>query len=160
VDAGWWQEVTRRSWQLLALAAAALALHFALRAGGEAARMPARLAADFYLWATILCVLGWSHHRLNRPWPWLAWAGEQVYPWYVLHQTVIIVLVFWLAPLQLRAPVEAALLVAGTLLGCWGLTAMIRRIAWLRPLFGLKPPVPPRCPSPAWPERPAAHSGG
>ena len=160
VDAGWWQEVTRLRWRLLALAAAALALHFTLRTLGTPARMPARLAADLYLWATILCVLGWSHRLLNRPWPWLAWANEQVYPWYVLHQTVIIVLVFWLAPLQLRATFEAPLLLAGTLLGCWGLTAVIRRSAWLRPLFGLKPPAPPRCPSPVWPEPPAARSGG
>ena len=29
--------------------------------------------------------------------------------------------------------------VAGTILGCWGLTAVIRRVDWLRPLFGMKP---------------------
>jgi glucans biosynthesis protein C len=98
-----------------------------------------RLVADCYLWATILAILGWSHHKLNRPWRWAAWANEQVYPWYVLHQTVIIVLVFWLAPLALGPVVEPALLVAGTVLGCWGLTAVIRRVQWLRPLFGLKP---------------------
>lgn len=151
VDAGWWDEVTRLRWKLLGLAVAALALHFALRALAGQPGLTARLAADVYLWITILCVLGWSHRLLNRPWPWLAWANEQVYPWYVLHQTVIIVVVFWLAPLRLGAAVEAPLLVALTITGCWGLTAIIRRSAWLRPLFGLKarvrPPAPPRYPS-------------
>jgi glucans biosynthesis protein C len=164
VDEGWWGEVTRLRWKLLAAAVAALAIHFALRAATGSPGLPARLAADAYLWTTILCVLGWSHHKLNRPWRWLAWANEAVYPWYVLHQTVIIVLVFWLAPLQLPAGLEALLLVAGTLAGCWGLTALVRRSAWLRPLFGLKagvrPPAPPRSPAPASPEHPAARSAG
>lgn len=162
VDAGWWHEVTRMRWKLLALAVGALCLHFAWRAWAGRPGIPARLAADAYLWATILCVLGWSHRLLNRPWPWLAWANEQVYPWYVLHQTVIIVLVFWLAPLGLDAALEAPLLLAGTVAGCWTLTALIRRSAWLRPLFGLKarvsPPGPPRCPSTASPAHPSGRS--
>ncbi|HYE38654.1 MAG TPA: acyltransferase family protein [Ramlibacter sp.] len=162
VDAGWWEEVKRLRWKLLALALAALAAHFALRTGSPGSGLAARLGADVYLWTTVLCVLGWSHRLLDRPWPCLAWANEQVYPWYVLHQTVIIVLVFWLAPLRLGVAVEAPLLVAGTVLGCWGLTAVIRRSAWLRPLFGLKGrlsrPAPPRYPSTASPERPSGRS--
>lgn len=161
VDAGWWREVTRLRWPLLAMAAAGLALHFALRAAADRPTFAARLAADFYLWATLLCVLGWAHRKLNRPWPWLAWANESVYPWYVLHQTAIIVLAVWLAPLALGPVMEPVLLLAGTVLACWGLTAVVRRSAWLRPLFGLKPrlrPAPPRCPSPASPAHPGAHS--
>jgi hypothetical protein len=117
-----------------------------------------RLAADVYLWTTLLAVLGWSHRLLNRPWRWLPWATEAVYPWYVLHQTLIIVLVTWLAPLRLGPVLEPGLLVAGTVLGCWSLTAVIRRTRWLRPLFGLKPPAPLRSPCPASPARPAANS--
>jgi glucan biosynthesis protein C len=60
-----------------------------------------------------------------------------VYPWYVLHQTLIIVLVWWLAPLRLGPWLEPAVLLTGTLLACWALTAVVRRRAWLRPLFGL-----------------------
>lgn len=160
VDEGWWREAMRLRWTTTAVALAALAAYFALRALPLRPNFPARLLADFYLWTTVLCVLGWAHRLLNRPWPWLAWANEQVYPWYVLHQTVIIVLVVWLAPLQLGAAAEAPLLVAGTIAGCWMLTAAIRRSAWLRPLFGLKPPARPRCPSPASPAHPSAHNAG
>lgn len=57
----------------------------------------------------------------------------------MLHQTLIIVAVVALAPLQLGPVLEPVLLVALTLLGCWALTdGLIRRVAWLRPLFGLK----------------------
>jgi glucan biosynthesis protein C len=170
VDAGWWKEVARLRWALLALAAGALVLHFLLRGAAGRPTLAARLAADLYLWTTILCVLGWAHRKLDRPWPWLPWANESVYPWYVLHQTVIIVLVFWLAPLALTPWVEAPLLVGGTVLGCWGVTALVRRSAWLRPLFGLRRrgaaaratrPTSrelPRCPSPSSPGTPAADS--
>ncbi|MBE7367693.1 acyltransferase family protein [Ramlibacter pallidus] len=163
VDAGWWAEVLRLRWNLLALSGAAFVAYLTLRALASGPTLAARLAADLYLWTTVLALLGWAHRLLNRPWRWLPWANESVYPWYVLHQTVIIVLVFWLAPLRWPAVLEAPVVVAGTILGCWGLTAVIRRSRWLRPLFGLpavRPPAPPRCPSPAWPAPPAAHSGG
>jgi glucan biosynthesis protein C len=136
VDSGWWAEVTRLRRPLLLGAAYALALYFLLAYIGWP-RLAVRLVADCYLWTSILAILGWSHRYLNRPWPWLAWSNQSVYPWYVLHQTMIIVLVFWLAPLKLAPGWEAVLLVAGTILGCWGLTAIIRRVRWLRPLFGL-----------------------
>jgi glucan biosynthesis protein C len=170
VDEGWWDEVARLRWTLLGVAAGALALHILLRGVAGRTTMPARWAADLYMWTTLLCVLGWSRRKLDRPWPWLAWANESVYPWYVLHQTVIIVLVFWLAPLELHAGWEALLLIVGTVLGCWGLTAIVRRVGWLRPLFGLKrrsaaaratrPTGPglPRCPAPASRELPAGDS--
>lgn len=144
-DAQWWAEVTRRRRTWLAVALATVALPFLLREAGL--RLPARLAADLYLWTALLAILGYSHRYLNRPWRWLPWARESVYPWYVLHQTLIIVLVFWLAPLALGPVAEPVLVVAGTAAGCWILTAVVRRVAWLRPLFGL----PPARPQPAAP---------
>ena len=153
-DAGWWAEATRLRWFTLAAALVLLALVFAMPAPRELRR----LAADAYLWTTLLAILGWAHHKLNRPWRWLGWANESVYPWYVLHQTLIIVLVVQLAPLRLAPGLEAALLVLGTVAGCWGLTAVIRRSNALRPLFGLKRRARPRYPSPALPADPAARS--
>lgn len=164
VDEGFWAEATRLRWRSLGLALVLLAAFSVLRAlaaesaAGSALRQAARLAADAYLWATMLAILGWAHHRLNRPWPWLAWANESVYPWYVLHQTLIIVAIVWLAPLRLGAPAEAALLLAITVASCWGLTAVIRRVRWLRPLFGLKPRARPRCPAPGTRALPGARS--
>jgi hypothetical protein len=110
------------------------------------------------MWSAVLSILGWAHLKLNRPWRWLPWANEQVYPWYILHQSVLIVLVLWLAPLQLGPALEPVLLLAGTVLGCWGLTSALRRSDWLRPLFGLKRRAPPRHRPSARPADPAAHS--
>ncbi|MGE0349194.1 acyltransferase family protein [Hydrogenophaga sp.] len=163
VDAGLWAALRRLRWIALALAASTFALHVGLRlgpGGGEPLwRMAARLVADAYLWTSLVAVLGWAHQLLNRPWPWLAWANESVYPWYVLHQTLIIALAVLLAPLALGAVVEPALLLLGTALGCWLVTdGLVRRVTWLRPLFGLRPRARPPHPSPASPARPAARS--
>ena len=142
VDAYLWAELRRLRWVALGLAAGLLVLHFTLRSFVAPAdplllRWPVRLAGDAYTWAAIVAILGWAHHALNRPWPWLAWANTSVYPWYLLHQSLIIVLVFWLAPLQLGPGLEALLVVGGTVLGCWALTALAARIDGLRPCFGL-----------------------
>ncbi|MBW8465140.1 MAG: acyltransferase, partial [Acidovorax sp.] len=112
-------------------------LGLAQQHGVRAARLPLRVLADAYLWAALLAILGWAHHRLNRPWPWLRWANASVYPWYVLHQTVIVGLVVLLAPWRLGPVVEPVLLVVGTVGLCWGTTAVVQRVGWLRPLFGL-----------------------
>ena len=167
IDAGFWAEATRLRRRSLVLALLLLTALVGLRASGAAAgpvgQQGLRLLADIYLWSAVLAILGWAHLKLDRPWRWLPWANESVYPWYLLHQSVIIVLVVWLAPLQLGPVAEPALLLAGTVLGCWGITSVVRRVNWLRPLFGLKPrpaapgPGPCRSRTPP-PHRPRAGS--
>ncbi len=159
VAPGLWAELRRLRWMALGLAAGLFALHAGLRV--QQASLLARLAGDACLWACLVAVLGWGHHKLNRPWPWLAWAQEAVYPWYVLHQTLIILLAVVLAPWALGPVAEPALLVAGTVLGCWLVTdGLVRRSDLLRPLFGLRPRARPQCPLPGSPARPGAHSAG
>ena len=142
LDGGLWAELVRQRWRTLGLALGLLVLYLGLlglaqQNGVRAARLPLRVLADAYLWAALLAILGWAHHRLNRPWPWLRWANASVYPWYVLHQTVIIGLVVWLAPAQLGPVLEPLALLTGTVALCWGITAVVQRVGWLRPLFGL-----------------------
>ncbi|MFH0133263.1 acyltransferase family protein [Variovorax sp. VaC1] len=141
VDTGVWQELERLRRVSLALAVAVIATLIVLRIGakGPASGLLMDVLRTLYLWLTVTTILGHGHRYLNRPWPWLRWANESVYPWYVLHQTLIIIGVTLLAPLALGPMLEPALLLALTLLGCWALTdGLIRRSNWLRPLFGLK----------------------
>jgi peptidoglycan/LPS O-acetylase OafA/YrhL len=134
-----WRELARLRQVALALALALVALLFALRATQFEPLWLLRALRAFYLWTALVAILGLAHRHLNRPWPWLYWANASVYPWYILHQTLIIVAVVALAPLQLGPVLEPMLLVALTVLGCWVLTdGLIRRVAWVRPLFGLK----------------------
>ena len=89
-------------------------------------------------WLWIIAVLGWGHHLLNKPMRWLPYATEAVYPWYILHQTLIIVVGVNLSRLQLGPVLEPLLLLIATLGGCFLLHEfLIRRVRILRPLFGL-----------------------
>jgi hypothetical protein len=91
-----------------------------------------------YTWITIAAVLGWGHALLNRPFRWLPYAREAVYPWYVLHQSLLLFFAWQLLPLGLGPVAEPALIVLGTIGGCALLHEfVIRRTHWLRPLFGL-----------------------
>jgi peptidoglycan/LPS O-acetylase OafA/YrhL len=157
VDTGIWKELERLRRVSLALAVAVIAVFFALRVGAKGP--PPGLLTDtlrvLYLWLTVAAILGFAHRHLNRPWRWLRWASESVYPWYMLHQTLIVVGAVLLAPLALGPVIEPALLVALTIAGCWALTGgLVRRVNLLRPLFGLKlrrPALPrPLPPEPGW----------
>ena len=171
VDTGIWRELERLRRVSLLLAVAVIGAFIALRVGALVA--PKGLLMDVlrtaYLWLAVATILGHGHRHLNRPWPWLRWANESVYPWYMLHQTLIVAGVALLVPLALGPVWEPVALVAVTIAGCWLLTdGLIRRIGWLRPLFGLKrepeaepavvptPPASasasstPRPPAPGW----------
>lgn len=144
-DTGLWQELKRLRWPLLigALAtfSAYLFLEFVLLHSSPDWQ---RAGYDFFkylnTWTWILMLLAWSFTLLNRPFPWLGYANEAVYPWYVLHQTIIVIAGFTLSKLALGPVLEPALVIGVTVLGCLLLHEfVIRRTPWLRPLFGLKP---------------------
>jgi hypothetical protein len=89
-------------------------------------------------WAWLLAVLAWAAAWLNRPSRALSYMNTAILPWYVLHQTLTILLAWHLAPLRLHESVEAILLLAGTVAGCALGYEIIRRFTVTRFLFGLK----------------------
>jgi len=86
------------------------------------------------------CSRFWRGQRIccTGPRAGLRYAAEAVYPWYILHQSLIVLAAYWLVPFGL-GPVWEPLLVLGlTVIGCLLIhELLIRRIGWLRPLFGL-----------------------
>lgn len=95
-------------------------------------------------WAWIFCVLGYAGFWLNRPSKQLGYATTAILPWYMLHQTLIIVFAWWLKPLSLTPYVEAPLLLTLTVVGCLGGYEMIKRVKPLRFLCGLPSDKPQR----------------
>lgn len=90
-----------------------------------------------YAWVVILALLGVAQRWFNRPGPVLAYLTGAVFPFYILHQTLIVVIGALLIPLTLPVTAEAAIIIAGTIIGCLAGYEIIRRIPPLRPLFGL-----------------------
>lgn len=91
-----------------------------------------------YAWSVIVALLSLAQSFLNVPSPALTYLSEAVFPLYILHQTVIIVTGYLLIGSGLPGTVEATIIVISTFAACFGLHEVIRRMSWLRPLFGLR----------------------
>lgn len=143
-DDGFWAELARIRKITLFFALVFFAIYFLQREyrflGTSGWQFQARgLIEHINAWLWITTVLGWGHYWLNRPMRWLPYATEAVYPWYILHQTIILVVGFNLSRLQLGPVVEPTLVLLATIGGCFLLHEfVIRRTKFLRPFFGLK----------------------
>lgn len=148
-----WAQVQRLRRTCLLLALLALTTELSIRWAGRnlgagditpaVAALPwygiERVARATYTWSALLALFGWGKLLLDHPFRWLPYCTEAVFPWYVLHQSLIIMLLYWLAPLKLGPWREPLLVLGGTIAGCAVLHELvIRRVGWLRPLFGLK----------------------
>jgi surface polysaccharide O-acyltransferase-like enzyme len=105
----------------------------------EALRIVMRLVYAVDQWTAIVAVLGYGARHLTRDSRLLRILTEAVFPFYIFHQTIIVVAGHHLKSLGLAAPAEGALLVAITAAGCWLGYDIARRFRVLRPLFGLAP---------------------
>jgi glucan biosynthesis protein C len=155
---GAWAAVERLRWPALGIALAAWAV---LMLGSGLLPLPLlRAVYAAQQWFGVLAAVGFAHRHLATDGPWRRRLSDAVFPVYVLHQTLIIVIAMALRPLALAPVVEGPLLVAATLAAAVLLYAAVRRIGWLRPWFGLaragRPPAPavpgstaPRSPVPA-----------
>ena len=54
------------------------------------------VSATIGSWFWVITIVAFAQHYLNRPHPWLAIANEGVYPFYILHQTAIIAIGYYL----------------------------------------------------------------
>jgi len=90
-------------------------------------------------WCAIAAILGFGARHLNRSHPALSYLTLAVFPYYIVHQTVIVVAGHHLAQAGLPQGLEAALLIGLTVAACGATYEIVRRVPLLRPLFGLKP---------------------
>ncbi|MGA9335199.1 MAG: acyltransferase family protein [Rudaea sp.] len=137
-DAGFWAEVLRIRWPMLATALTLGIAYTYLDQFWSQGVLFQQVLRNLYMWTMLLALIGWGHALLNRPFRWLAWANESVYPWYMLHQSLLIGIAYWLIPYRLGPVLEPLLVLTGTVGGCYAISEIIKRIAWLRPCFGLK----------------------
>jgi glucan biosynthesis protein C len=150
-------------WVSLALAVATIGagLPIAFR-GGLPAYGTARYALALGLrglsaWCWVLAFLGLGRRYLTRRTSFLGYANEAVLPFYVLHQTVILgvgyFVVQWAIPALLKWPIILAISLT-VIMALYEL--LVRRFNGLRVLFGLKW----RPKAPAAQSRPAVPAAG
>lgn len=88
-------------------------------------------------WGAIILLLGAAARWMNRDHRWRATLTEAVFPIYLIHQTLIVVIGWWLLRFRWGALPEFVILVVATTIGCWAFYAAGSRIGFLRPLIGL-----------------------
>lgn len=96
-----------------------------------------RVAHAAMQWSALVAILGFARRHLNRDHRWRAPLNEAVFPVYLLHQTIIIVLAMSLAPLALHPAVEGTMLVVLTFALALVAWRLLRHAGPLRPWFGL-----------------------
>lgn len=74
----------------------------------------AGLGRDINAWSGVLALLGYAAVYLNRPGKKLAYLNDAVLPYYIVHQSFIVVLAFVLT-YQLGPVIEPLLVIAGTI---------------------------------------------
>ncbi len=142
-DEGFWSELERMRWVTLVSAIVFFVLFMTrdLLVPEDSFALADEVRALIVYsnrWLWIIAIFGWGHRLLNRPSAWLSYATGAVYPWYILHQTITIVIGANLARYSLGPVVEPALVLGGTIAGCFVLYEfVIRRVRVLQPLFGV-----------------------
>jgi glucans biosynthesis protein C len=101
-------------------------------------------------WTALVAILGYAYVYLNRPSRLFSYLGTIVSPFYVLHQTVIVVLAYVIVQWNVGLLGQYAVLVVTSLLITLALSDLARRTASTRFIFGIKGPRRPR-PAPAAP---------
>ena len=109
----------------------------------EEDELPHHLAEAFLkvvnLWSWILVLFGYAAQWLNKPSKKLAYANRAVYPFYILHQTITLLIGYYVMNLSWGLFLKATIMIVGTFGISWLIYDLfILRITWLHPLFGLK----------------------
>ena len=109
--------LNRQRWLSCAIGVAAYATLYAVFIDGavrpaiaDAARPAYALVSAVNTMAWLFAIVGFANRHLTRRPAFLSEATEAVYPFYILHQTVTVIAVYWL--LQIGAPPVAGFILA------------------------------------------------
>jgi len=136
-----WESLTKNRRLYLITGIIAFALLIFLRFGGVffGKDVISNTIQAMNAWAWILAILGYAATYLNKPSRNLTYANEAVFSFYILHQTVMIALCYYLKNFEMCLLVKFSIIAIGTFCISWLIYEFgIRRYAWIRPLFGLK----------------------
>jgi hypothetical protein len=93
----------------------------------------------FLSWFTVITVIAYGQHYLNRPHPWLSKINEGLYPFYILHQTVIIWIGYYICQLNWSIALKYWAVSFLTLMSCVGFyLILIKPFNTIRLVFGMK----------------------
>lgn len=151
---GFWARTERARWAALGLALGCWCVGEIFYAQPDAVRShifteafayagaPLLVVFSLCQWSAIVAVCGFAHRHLYSDGPARRYLTQAVFPVYIVHQTLIVCMAHLLKPANLMPGLEAAVLIVLTLTLSFAVFEVARRVALLRPLFGISGPVP------------------
>jgi hypothetical protein len=97
-------------------------------------------------WGWVLALVGYGKHYLNRKHVVLNYLNQAVYPFYILHQTVIVLVVYYIVQVQNESILSKYIYTVGITFFVTVLIyhLLVRPYALTRFLFGMKPKDKPK----------------
>ncbi len=93
----------------------------------------------FVSWFTVITIIAYGQHYLHKPHPWLSKISEGLYPFYILHQSVIIAIGYYVCQWNWSIAAKYWMICLLTLISCVSFyILLIRPFNTMRFLFGLK----------------------
>jgi hypothetical protein len=136
-----WEAIERLRWPALSLSVAFFLSFLALRStrdGGLSLKIYLGITYGFYQWLCMVAVLGFARRWLTADSPARRYLTDAIFPYYLVHQTAIIMIAHALHGQDLPAWLEAGIVISGTAVACALTYEIVRRVTILRPLFGLR----------------------
>jgi glucans biosynthesis protein C len=97
------------------------------------------ILAIYFSWFSVVTIISYGQHYLNRPHRWLARINEGLYPFYILHQTAIIVIGYYICKLDWSITLKFVAVSVLTLTSCLLIFfVLIRPFTLMRLMFGMK----------------------
>ena len=140
------ETLRRQGWAALAVVAVTMSIMYAVVLTGTQFEDDSLgdvllwLVRGLNLWCWLVAILGLGQRYLNVDGRVLRYARDGAYPFYVLHQTVIVVLAYYIVQWGVPALPKFLVLVAGSFVVTVALYELVvRRTNAIRFLFGMKP---------------------
>jgi len=90
-----------------------------------------------YAWMVICALFGYARHHIRCGSPLLTTLSEAVFPFYIIHQTAIVVTGHFVSPYRLPVAVEAGVILGATVVSCLATYGLARAVPLLRLPLGL-----------------------
>lgn len=127
----------RRYWMIGALAGL-IAFFVRLAMAAHESWMLEELARSIQTWGAIVALVGLANQFLNRDHRWRSYLSVGIFPFYIIHQTIIVVVGWLVLKASMPALVQFGVIFVATVAGCWATYELCRAIPVLGTLMGVQ----------------------
>lgn len=131
-----WEMINKWRWLFLLVAVALFIIRTVL-AYLKAPQLMPMMVIESQCW--IISVFAFGYRYLNRPGKALTYLSQAAYPVYIIHMIFLYLGSLLIFPLDIGVQLQFVMVLFFTFAGCFvTYELVIRRVKWIRPLFGLK----------------------